>query len=411
MSQVVTGFQAFCRGFLTRRRMHRRFEKLAACRVIQKNARIYVTLRNWAWWKLYSKVKPLLNASQIDQELRKREELIQSLELQVRQETEERVRLDQLNHRLEDDKRCVEEILVNEKNAAADQEEILRRTQKRELALEEELQALSVEWDTLETTHQETLRQKLVLDSEAKQLQLSIETLSRDSERLERERFAKENRCQLLEDELAQLQSALDSATQERRIHDVQRLENLQKLEEASANNQQLIRQRDTFQSQSSDLESQLEQLQKQYDDLKRQFNVISSELAQCRESLAESTRSTILLEASLTKAQRDLTAATDRAAMEVSSREALEQQKRDMTTKLEHLGNELEMEKSLTSRITRQKTKMEQELTDLHQLVDAKGDEQSKMAESRRLRESEFESLRASFNAVQVFLLNAELD
>lgn len=38
--------------------------------VIQRNVRKYLFLRNWAWWKLYTKVKPLLNIARADEEMR-----------------------------------------------------------------------------------------------------------------------------------------------------------------------------------------------------------------------------------------------------------------------------------------------------------------------------------------------------
>ncbi len=37
--------------------------------VIQRNVRGWLTLRNWQWWRLYTRVKPLLSAAK--QEVRR----------------------------------------------------------------------------------------------------------------------------------------------------------------------------------------------------------------------------------------------------------------------------------------------------------------------------------------------------
>jgi len=42
--------------------------------VIQRNIRKWLTLRNWQWWKLYTRVKPLLSIARQEDEMKKMEE-------------------------------------------------------------------------------------------------------------------------------------------------------------------------------------------------------------------------------------------------------------------------------------------------------------------------------------------------
>ena len=67
-------FQAFCRGNIARRNYKKRIQQLSAIRVIQRNGRSWLKLRNWQWWRLFTKVKPLLNVSRQEDELRAKEE-------------------------------------------------------------------------------------------------------------------------------------------------------------------------------------------------------------------------------------------------------------------------------------------------------------------------------------------------
>lgn len=57
LSNIFTNLQAMCRGRMARNRMHRQSRRTEALKIIQRNSRIYVNLREWHWWRLYSRVR------------------------------------------------------------------------------------------------------------------------------------------------------------------------------------------------------------------------------------------------------------------------------------------------------------------------------------------------------------------
>merc|ERR1719228_1534227 len=59
ITDLVVKFQAYCRGLLARRNYRKRVQQLNAIRILQRNCAAYLKLRNWQWWRLYTKVKPL----------------------------------------------------------------------------------------------------------------------------------------------------------------------------------------------------------------------------------------------------------------------------------------------------------------------------------------------------------------
>mgnify|MGYP001792964520 CR=1 len=42
-------------------------------RCVQKNVRIHFKLRDWPWWKLYTKIKPLVNVQKTEEDLKVKE--------------------------------------------------------------------------------------------------------------------------------------------------------------------------------------------------------------------------------------------------------------------------------------------------------------------------------------------------
>lgn len=52
-------------------------EKTVAVRIIQRNIRAYVSFKNWTWWKLFSKAKPMLKRVNFENQLKEKQTQIQ----------------------------------------------------------------------------------------------------------------------------------------------------------------------------------------------------------------------------------------------------------------------------------------------------------------------------------------------
>lgn len=72
LSSVVTKMQAHCRSFLARKRLEKRKVQEIAMRCIQRNISKFMAVRLWPWWKLYTRVLPLLDVNRTEEELKSR---------------------------------------------------------------------------------------------------------------------------------------------------------------------------------------------------------------------------------------------------------------------------------------------------------------------------------------------------
>lgn len=54
-------------------------EQFRAIRIIQRNVQSYLKLRNWKWWRLFTKVKPLLQVTNAEDQKREMEEELKRL--------------------------------------------------------------------------------------------------------------------------------------------------------------------------------------------------------------------------------------------------------------------------------------------------------------------------------------------
>uniref|UniRef100_A0A6P4EM55 Unconventional myosin-XVIIIa isoform X7 n=1 Tax=Drosophila rhopaloa TaxID=1041015 RepID=A0A6P4EM55_DRORH len=77
LSDRIIQLQAFCRGYLARKKMSQRRVQELAVRCIQRNVKAFLAVRDWPWWRLLVRVTPLLNVHRTEEQLKTaNEELI-----------------------------------------------------------------------------------------------------------------------------------------------------------------------------------------------------------------------------------------------------------------------------------------------------------------------------------------------
>lgn len=69
LGKIVSWMQAYIRGYLSRKDYKKLQEQRLALVIVQRNLRKYLQLRTWPWWKLWQKIKPLLNVTRIEDEM------------------------------------------------------------------------------------------------------------------------------------------------------------------------------------------------------------------------------------------------------------------------------------------------------------------------------------------------------
>ena len=71
---IISQLQAYCRGYLMRKQYKKLQEQRLALAVIQRNVRKHLFIRDWKWWKLFTKIKPMLKVVHTEQELKQKDE-------------------------------------------------------------------------------------------------------------------------------------------------------------------------------------------------------------------------------------------------------------------------------------------------------------------------------------------------
>jgi myosin heavy chain 9/10/11/14 len=172
IAEVILCGQAAIRGYLARKEYKRIISQIDACRLIQQNWRIYLDLKNWAWWKVLSIGRSLVDPDQSDKELDELKKKIEELKDQVAEENRDKKRVQkEKGDVLVDIERLKSDILSNQQKIENFREDLSKLTD-RERELLNQLDALA--------------REKKMLDDEARSNSMKFQeqdTIYREKEK------------------------------------------------------------------------------------------------------------------------------------------------------------------------------------------------------------------------------------
>lgn len=138
LASMIIGLQAHCRSYLARRRMERRKVQDLAIRCIQKNIQKYMLVKSWPWWRLYTRVLPLLNVHRTDEELKERAEVIADLHAKIERLEKLCAELRMNNNRLEARVADLQAELTEERATSAQTADALQLENEQRIRLEKE---------------------------------------------------------------------------------------------------------------------------------------------------------------------------------------------------------------------------------------------------------------------------------
>ncbi|KAG0040078.1 hypothetical protein BGZ82_005326 [Podila clonocystis] len=399
LSQIFSKCQAVCRGYLARRHLNQKIDRAKAIKIIQRNARVYVQLREWSWWKMYVRIKPLLNVTRVAEELRENQEKVRVLAEKQQQEEQARFKLEEASRAHEAEKARLEGLLETERNLSIDNEQILIRTQARASQLEDRVREIESDLAQTEAQLEELTLARAEAALQSKRLEEKVTEQTEAIERLEKERSTKEI-------ELRHVQTAWNSDTAsvrklegEKQALEI-RLEELHK--EVDEKDLELERVRLRLKNTVEELESKIAKVEGEKLVFKNKHMAAEAELKQAKEQALDLGRTCTNQEKQIQDKSSRLSALEVELEREKSSGEKL---RRDLLVKLQQNEEELESERHELSKLEKVRARMEEQLEETRRTLEAKGDEATRNSEVQRMRETEMNLLKDEITNLQLEL------
>ncbi|XP_051752208.1 myosin-9a isoform X2 [Ctenopharyngodon idella] len=395
ITDVIITFQAWCRGYVARRAFAKRQQQLTAMRVIQRNCAAYLKLRNWHWWRLFTKVKPLLQVTRQEEEMvAKEEELVKMKERQ--QQAEDQLKeFEAKQQQLNAEKMALQEQLQAETELCQEAEEMRARLATR---LHEQEDVLH----DLESRLEEEEERVAQLQTEKKKMQQNISDLEQQldeeeaaRQKLQLEKVTMDSKLKKIEEDIMLLDDQNTKLVKEKKQLEERVAEFTTNLAEEEEKSKSLQKLKNKHEAMITDLEDRLRKEEKLRQELEKNRRKLEGDSTDLHDQIAELQAQIAELRAQLAKKEEELQAALARIEEEAALKNAAQKNIRELEAQISELQEDLELEKAARAKAEKHRRDLAEELEALKTELEDTLDSTAAQQELRAKRETEVAQLK----------------
>ncbi|CAJ0583352.1 unnamed protein product, partial [Mesorhabditis spiculigera] len=393
LTDLIVSFQAQCRAYLARRLYQRRVQQSNAIRVLQRNGLAWLKLRNWQWWRLFTKVKPLLQVTNqekvIDEKDREIREAKERLEIVEREYAETQKKYDQVAA----EAKQLGDTLASEVDSRAELEEINNRLNTKKVELEYELNDLRERMGDEETRILGLSEEKKKLAETVRDLEEQLEQEEQARQKIQLDKANVDQRLKKLDESYAALHDAHEKLTKEKRSLEERGQQLASQLQEEEERVKHVGKQRGKIEAQVQELEQDVLRERQLRNEIEAARRKIQMDLDEQRDAVEEKNGKLEDLTQQLMRKEEELAHLLTRNDEESAQVQLLQKQIRDLQSTVEELREDIETERSARSKAESARKELNDQLEDLRtQMFEATDKSQA----SQEIQKKKDEELRA---------------
>ncbi|XP_057329279.1 myosin heavy chain, muscle isoform X25 [Microplitis mediator] len=403
LSKIVSWMQAYMRGYLARKDFKKLQEQRLALQVVQRNLRRYLKLRTWPWWKLWQKIKPLLNATRIEDELAELQERARIAQENFEREEKMRKELEVLNSKLLTEKTDLLRQLDGEKGSLTEYQERAIKLAAQKMDLESQLLDVSERLQQEEDTRNNLFQNKKKLDQEISGLKKDIEDLELAIQKSEQDKATKDHQIRNLNDEIAHQDELINKLNKEKKNQSEVNQKTAEELQAAEDKVNHLNKVKVKLEQTLDELEDTLEREKKLRADVEKSKRKTEGDLKLTQEAVADLERNKKELEQTIQRKDKELSSLTAKLEDEQSLVGKLQKQIKELQARIEELEEEVEAERQARAKAEKQRSDLARELEELGERLEEAGGATSAQIELNKKREAELSKLRRDLEEANI--------
>ncbi|KAM4631866.1 myosin-11 isoform 3-T3 [Discoglossus pictus] len=390
ITDIIIAFQAQSRGFLARKAFAKRQQQLTAMKVIQRNCAAYLKLRNWQWWRLFTKVKPLLQVTRQEEEMQAKDDELQRVNERF-VKTEIELKEIQMKHiQLTEEKNLLQEQLQAETELFAEAEEMRIRLQAKKQELEEILHEMEARIEEEEDRGQQLQAEKKKMLQQMQDLEEQLEEEEAARQKLQLEKVTAEAKIKKLEDDVLVMDDQNNKLVKERKLLEERVNDMTTNLAEEEEKAKNLTKLKNKHESMISELEVRLKKEEKSRQELEKVKRKLEGDSSDLHEQIADLQAQIAELKMQLAKKEEELQAALARLEDETAQKNNALKKIRELESHISDLQEDLESERAARNKAEKLKRDLGEELEALKTELEDTLDSTATQQELRAKREQE---------------------
>ncbi|XP_069962497.1 myosin heavy chain, muscle isoform X9 [Bactrocera oleae] len=403
LGKIMSWMQGWARGYLARRNFKKLQEQRLALKVVQRNLRKYLQLRTWPWYKLWQKIKPLLNVSRVEDEIARLEEKAKKAEELHAAEVKVRKELEALNAKLLAEKTALLDSLSGEKGQLQDFQERNAKLTAQKNDLENQLRDIQDRLSQEEDARNQLFQQKKKADQEISGLKKDIEDLELSVQKAEQDKATKDHQIRNLNDEIAHQDELINKLNKEKKMQGETNQKTGEELQAAEDKINHLNKVKAKLEQTLDELEDSLEREKKLRGDVEKAKRKVEGDLKLTQEAVSDLERNKKELEQTIQRKDKELSSITAKLEDEQVGVGKHQRQIKELQARIEELEEEVEAERQARAKAEKQRADLARELEELGERLEEAGGATSAQIELNKKREAELSKLRRDLEEANI--------
>merc|ERR1711962_839717 len=401
--KLVRWMQAECYMHFRLKVYHKKRDQRELMKVIQRNFRKYQSLRNWGWFVIIQKTKPLIGQVNMEEELRLLAEKADQTWGKYKEQLDTKEKLQGENVAASEEIKALMTQLESEQGDLSKYTEKQAKFSAQKADLEAELSDASKKLALMESSRQNETSNKKALEQQNLSIKKDIEDLELAVQKLEQEKCNRDYIMRQINDEIASQDEIINKLNKEKKHVG----ENSSKATEDSQAAEDKVNHLNNIKSK---LEQTMDQLIESYEkekraraDIEKQRRKKEGELKIAQESVADLERSKKELESSIARKEKDISDMSGKLDDEQGVVGKTQKGIKEIQARVEELEEELEAERQARAKAERQRSDLARELEQLGERLNEAGGVTAAQRELNKKREAEVNKLRKDLEEAQI--------
>merc|ERR1712172_160274 len=401
--KLVRWMQGQCYGVIRRKVYNIKNDQRELMKVIQRNFRKFMSMREWGWFIIIQKTRPLIGQINLEEELRILEEKAKDAYGSYKIQIDTKAQLELENVAMEEEKKSLLKQLEAEQGNLGQYTERQAKASAAKADLEVQLVDAGNRLTAMEANRQQATLDKKALEGDNIIIKKDIEDLELAIQKLEQEKTNRDHSIRALNDEIANQDEVLNKINKEKKHQCENGAKAMEDLQVAQDKVEHLAKIKSKLEQTLDELNDSLQHEKRGRADIEKQRRKVEGDLRVTQESVADLERQKKELEQTIGRKEKDFSTLAAKLDDEQSLVGKVTKSIKEVQGRVEEMEEELEAERQARAKAERQRSDLARELESLGERLNEAGGATHAQVELNKKRDNEVQKLRKDLEEAHI--------
>ena len=401
--KLLRWLQGECFKIIKGKVFQKKYDQRELMKVIQRNFRKYQQLRNWGWFIIIQKTRPLIGQPNPEEELRVLEEKAKDAYGSYKEQLETKAKLEQENIVIAEEKKALMTQLESEQGNLSEYTERQAKASAQKAEIESQLSDAGKRLTDMEAKRQMATSDKKSFENDNVVIKKDMEDLELTIQKLEQEKQNRDYKIRSLNDELTNQDEVLNKLNKEKKRAGENASKVMEDLQTAQDKVEHLAKIKSKLESTLDELNDSVGREKRGRADTEKQRRKVEGDLRVNQEGVADLERQKRELEGNIQRKDKLLGDLGSKLDDEQSLVGKVQKNIKEIQGRVEELEEELEAERQARAQAERQRSDLARELESLGERLGDAGGATMAQVELNKKREAEVDKFRKDLEEARI--------